>query len=103
MFDDLAAFYHENVVSASIDYREVYGSGIVGRSRDLRSALIAATALFHLREHLPRGKRLSRAEVETGCSDYGILGDIVNAAKHKTVTNPTPHGAPLVVPPRTSS
>jgi len=27
MFDDLAAYYHENAVSAFIDYREIRSSG----------------------------------------------------------------------------
>jgi hypothetical protein len=96
MFDDLAAYYHENVVAAFIDYREIRGSGTAGRSRDVRGALIAASALFHLREHLPRKGRLARADAEKLCPDYGLLGDIVNAAKHKSVSQPTPHGAPLV-------
>jgi hypothetical protein len=96
MFDDLAAYYHENVVSAFIDYREIRSSGTAGRSRDVRGALIAATALFHLREHLPRNNQLTRSDAEKLCPDYGLLGDIVNAAKHKSVSAPTPHGAPLV-------
>ncbi len=96
MFDDLAAYYHENVVSAFVDYRDTSKDGLAGRSRDLRSALIAATALFHLREHLPKTVALTRAEVERLCPDYALLGDVVNAAKHKSVTQNTPHGAPLV-------
>ena len=95
MFDDLVAYYHEDVVDAFVSYRDKSGDGIAGRSRDLRGALIAATALFHFREHLPQ-KTPSRAEIETQCPDYALLGDIVNAAKHKTVNNMTPHGPPLV-------
>lgn len=96
MFDDLAAYYHENVVSAFLEYRDRSVNGVAGRSRDLRGALIAATALFHLREHLPESGAPSRADVERACPDYGLLGDVVNAAKHKNLTSRTPHGAPLV-------
>ena len=96
MFDDLAAYYHENVVSAFVEYRDRSKDGIAGRSRDLRSALIAATALFHLREHLPKPEALSRADIERACPDYALLGDIVNVTKHKSLTGSTPHGPPLV-------
>lgn len=96
MFDDLAAYYHENVVAAFIAYRNTSKDEVAGSSRDLREALVAATALFHLREHLPKPGVLSRTEVERMCSDYALLGDVVNAAKHKSATKKTPHGAPLV-------
>ncbi|MFZ4703466.1 MAG: hypothetical protein ACOYMG_25775 [Candidatus Methylumidiphilus sp.] len=95
MFDDLVAYYHENVVAAFVAYRETSKDGIAGRSRDIREALIAANALFHFREHLP-GRPLSRADVERQCADYALLGDIANTAKHKEITQNTPHGAPLV-------
>ena len=95
MFDDLAAYYHENVVSSFVAYRDISKGGVAGRSRDLRDALIAATALFHLREHLPTGAP-SRSDVERLCPDYALLGDVVNAAKHKSLTAKTPHGPPLV-------
>lgn len=95
MFDDLTAYYHENVVSSFIEYRDICNDGVAGRSRDLRAALNAASALFHLREHLPTGS-LSRADVERLCPDYALLGDVVNASKHKALNGKTPHGAPLV-------
>lgn len=96
MFDDLATFYNENVVSAFVDYREISKSDTTGRSHDLRRAIISAAALFDLREHLPKSAQPSRADVEKLCPDYGLLADIVNAAKHKSISIPTPHGAPLV-------
>lgn len=95
MFDDLTAYYQENVVSSYIEYRDICNDGVAGRSRDLRAALTAATALFHLREHLPTGS-LSRAAVERLCPDYALLGDVVNASKHKALNSMTPHGAPLI-------
>lgn len=96
MFDDLAAYYHDNVVTEFVDYRATSNDGVAGRSRDLRRALVAATALFHLREHLPTPGAPSRGDVEQQCPDYALLGDVVNAAKHREITHGTPHGAPLV-------
>jgi hypothetical protein len=95
MFDDLAAYYHENVVAPFVEYRDICNDGVAGRSRDLRAALNAALALFHLREHLP-GTPPSRARIECLCPDYALLGDVVNASKHKALSGSTPHGAPLV-------
>jgi hypothetical protein len=95
VFDDLTAYYHENVVSSFIEYRDICNDGVAGRSRDLRAALNAASALFHLREHLST-ESLSRADVERLCPDYALLGDVVNASKHKALNGKTPHGAPLV-------
>lgn len=96
MFNDLAAYFYENVVSSFLEYREIKASGTAGGSRDIRSALVAASALFHIREHLPPGNALSRTAIERLCSDYGVLGDIVNASKHSAISGRTPHGAPLV-------
>ena len=84
MFDDLTAYYHENVVASFIEYLDICNDGVAGRSRDLRAALAAASALFHLREHLPTGS-LSRTDVERFCPDYALLGDVVNASKHKAL------------------
>jgi hypothetical protein len=96
MFDDLTAYYHDNVVTEFADYLNASRDGVAGRSRDLRKALVAATALFHLHEHLPTPGRPSRADAEKACPDYALLGDVVNAAKHKEINKTTPHGAPLV-------
>jgi hypothetical protein len=94
MFDDLVAQYHEGVVAAFLEYRTVATDGVAGRSRDLRRAMEAATVLFHFREHLPGPP--NRAEVEAQCPEYALLGDMVNATKHKVVDRNTPHGPPLV-------
>lgn len=96
MFDDLAAYYHENIVSAYIDYRDIKNSGIAGRSKDIRKAIIAASALFHLREHIPPPNQTSRSATERQCPEYGLLADIVNATKHKNISSQTPHGLPLI-------
>jgi hypothetical protein len=96
MFDDFNAFYDENVIDTYIAYRGTSTDGVAGRSRDLREAVVAASALFHLREHLPAAHAMTRRTVEQLCPDYALLGDLVNAAKHASVTMVTHHGAPLV-------
>lgn len=96
MFDDLTAYYCEYVVSAYIYYRDIKRSGTAGSSRDIRNAIIAASALFHLREHLPMPNQPTRPATEKLCPEYGLLGDIVNAAKHKSISQKTPHGSPLL-------
>lgn len=96
MFDDFSAYYYSNVVLAYDDYRTVSKSKTMGNSNDLRSALNAATALFHVREHIAKDMRPTRSDTEALCPDYALIGDIVNATKHKLITQTTPHGAPLV-------
>lgn len=96
MFDDFNAFYGENVVDTYVAYRDTSNDGVAGRSRDLREAVVAASALFHLREHLPSAHVITRSQAESLCPDYALLGDLVNAAKHASVTRNTPHGKPLV-------
>lgn len=82
MFDDLAALFYENVVAAFTDYSKIKHDDAYGRSKDLRAAVIAATALYHFREHVPQQYRKSRREVAKLCPDYDLLGDVVNAGKH---------------------
>ena len=96
MFDDLHAYFYENVRVAYREFKERLAEPRAGRSIDLRLAVAASEALFHLREHLPEAYALSRAEAEAKCSDFALVGDIANASKHRTVTRPTPHGTPLV-------
>ncbi|WP_133300279.1 hypothetical protein [Paraburkholderia lacunae] len=96
MFDDLAAYFYENVVQSFDEYRDAKASGVAGRSNDIRKALIAASALFHLREHLPSGCKMSRFKAERRCPEYGLLADIANASKHRKLTADTPHGRALV-------
>lgn len=90
MFDDLRAYFYENVVSAYMQYKEARKKPVAGRSTDLRLAINAATALYHLREHLPQQNGKTRKCLSHICPDYDLLGDIVNASKHKKVTRGTP-------------
>ena len=76
VFDDLRAYFYENVVATFNAYFEVKRNGLYGASRDLRAAIVAATALYHLREHIPTAHQESRAELAQICPDYDLLGDI---------------------------
>jgi hypothetical protein len=86
VFDDIAALFHENVVDSFTGYLDSRRTGKAGRSRDLRAAIAAATALYHFREHLPSTFPKSRADIVRECPDYSLLGDVVNASKHKELT-----------------
>lgn len=90
MFDDLAAYFYENVVTAYMQFKEAREKPVAGRSTDLRLAINAATSLYHLREHLPQQNAKTRKSLSLLCPDYDLLGDIVNASKHKEVTRGTP-------------
>ena len=90
MFDDLAAFFYENVVAAFTDYSKIRQNDPYGRSRDIRAAIDTATSLYHLREHIPAQYRKSRSEVAKLCPDYDLLGDVANAAKHDDLTRGKP-------------
>lgn len=96
MYDDLVAHYHENVIQPYLAFRSALRSKKLAHSQDLRLAITCASALFHFREHLPKEIGLTRSAAEKNCDDYAVLGDIVNAVKHKSLTGNTPHGAPLV-------
>src|SRR5881394_643438 len=90
MFDDIAALFHENVIAAYERYLETKESNVAGRSRDLVDALSAATALYHFREHLPAVLAKTRHQIANHCPDYDLLGDVVNAGKHRELTRGTP-------------
>lgn len=86
MFDDFEAYFHENVWDGYRNYSKVKKSLKAGKSNDLNTALIAASAIFHLREHLPREKSQSYASIVQRCPDYELLGNVVNASKHHILT-----------------
>lgn len=90
MFDDLAAYFHENVVAAYEEYLHIRATQKAGRSSDVRSGITAASALYHFREHLPCTYPKTRADVVLSCPDYALLGDVVNASKHRNLTRGTP-------------
>ena len=96
MFDDLASMFYNNVVAAYGAYVTSRDSDLSGRSSHTRTAIDAATALFHFREHLPEAHAKTRAEVAAECPDYRLVADVVNAAKHHVLTRTTSEGLPLV-------
>lgn len=87
---DLAAYFYQHVFLAYHHYAEVKNDQVMGDNRDRREAINAGAALYHLREHIPAPFRKSRAKLAAKCPDYDLLGDIVNAAKHKQLTRGTP-------------
>ena len=96
MFDDLPSLFYNNVVLAYDRYVSIRDGTTWGHDRHTRSALDAATALFHFREHLPQEYKKQRAQVVAECADYRLVADVANAAKHRTLTNRTSEGEPLV-------
>jgi hypothetical protein len=88
--EKLYAFFYETVVLAYDAYKTLRREPKAGTHNDLKSALTAATAAYHFREHLPNPHKKSRSEIEAICPDYGLLGDVVNASKHKDVTRGKP-------------
>jgi hypothetical protein len=87
MFNDLATYFYHAVVGDFEDYLDGLKSTSSGRSRDVRKAVTSAEALYHFREHLPTSASLTRRQIATNhCLDYDLLGDVVNAIKHKEVT-----------------
>lgn len=90
MFDDLEALFYENALAAYNALCESLDSDSAGESTDLRLAVNAATALYHLREHFPEALQKSCDELTTRCPDYGLLGDIANASKHGQLDRGTP-------------
>jgi len=90
MFQTINNYFYHNVVADYLAYLETRKSKPFGSSHDLRAALAAATSLYHFREHLPTSHRLSRDEASLRCSDYGIIQDVTNAAKHRLLTKGNP-------------
>lgn len=86
MFDDIHAYFHENVLSSYLDYKKRRNEHNVGRNVDLKKALIAANSLYHFREHLPSKYKKKREEFALLCEDYDLLGDVVNVSKHNKLT-----------------
>lgn len=91
--EELAAYFYQHVFLAYHRYRQVKNDHLMGDNKDRREAIDAAVALYHMREHVPRPFRKSRAQLAALCSDYDLLGDIVNAAKHNVLTRGTPQVA----------
>lgn len=90
MFDDLAAHFHENVITPYEEYLAEKRERKSGRSRDLRLGLVAASAMYHFREHLQPPHATDVNAIVGQCPDYAILKGVVNAFKHGQLTRGTP-------------
>jgi hypothetical protein len=93
MYDDVAALFREDVLAAFNIYLDTRKNGVSGKSQDLRTAVDAATALYHFREHMPAAVKKTWQEVVRLCPDFQLLGDVVNVSKHHLLTR----GAPQVL------
>jgi hypothetical protein len=90
MFNDLAVYFHQKVWKDYKTYADTIKDGKSGVNNDLRLAIHAAESLYHLREHIPQVQQKSRDEIARTCPDYGLLGDIYNTAKHRSLTRGNP-------------
>lgn len=86
MFDNLKSFFFENLIIPYKEYLINKKKSTLGLSKDLKFALNLASALYHVREHFPENIRKSRSEIAKICPDYNLLADVVNAYKHKSLT-----------------
>jgi len=83
MFDDLAATFYNNIVAAYDEYVGHRDSPEAGRDKHLRTAVAAAIALYHFREHLPASLNTAIENLEQASSDYALIRGVTNASKHK--------------------
>ena len=90
MYDDIAALFHEGALQSYQEFIDTITSGVKGQSRHIKSAVNAATALYHIREHLPQNHQKSRSTISQLCPDYDLAADIANVSKHSSLTRGTP-------------
>jgi hypothetical protein len=90
MFDNINAYFIENILIPFKDYLRLKEKDEIGLSLDLRTAINLATNLYHLRENLPKSIQLSRNAQSKICKDYSLLGDIVNCSKHREIDRNNP-------------
>jgi hypothetical protein len=90
MFDDPEALFYDNVLASYQAFIESLESDPHGQHHDTRLAINAATALYHYREHVGAVISKTRKALAQACPDYDLLGDIVNASKHGTLTKGAP-------------
>lgn len=92
MFDNLANTFYLNAVAAYDEYVKHRDANVAGLDRHTRSAVAAAIALYHFREHLPAGIRPTVQGATEACPEYALIQGVANAGKHSAVTR----GQPLV-------
>lgn len=84
MFYSAADTFYKNVVAAYDEYVAHRDSCEAGQEQHLRTAVGAAVALYHFREHLPAGLKAGSKKLEERWADYALLRGVTNASKHKT-------------------
>lgn len=90
MFANARKFYVENVLPSYQDFIEHRESNDWGENQLLRKGIVAATSLFHLREHIPTNIKPSKANLKSQYPDYGLIADIANVSKHHELTSDNP-------------
>lgn len=92
MFENPRKYYFENVIPSYLDFIEHRKSNEWGQEQLLRKGIIAATSLFHFREHIPENIRPTKSQLKRQYPEYGLVGDITNASKHNVIS----HDSPLI-------
>lgn len=88
--EKLYATFHDTVLVPYTEYKTLRKERKAGRQADLNAARMAATAAYHFREHLPKRYKKSHPAMTALCTDFSLLGDVVNALKHGILTKGTP-------------
>jgi len=86
MFVNARKYYVENVLPSYQDFIEHRESNDWGENQLLRKGIVAATSLFHLREHIPTNIQPSKANLKSQYPDYRLIADIANVSKHHELT-----------------
>jgi len=90
MFANARKFYVENVLPSYQDFIEHRESNDWGENQLLRKGIVAATSLFHLREHIPTNIQPNKANLKSQYPDYRLIADIANVSKHHELTSDNP-------------
>lgn len=83
-------YFTQNVLPACTAFFEARDQNRFGEKQLVRLGTTAASALFHLREHVPEVFRPSKEELAERCPEYGLIADVANASKHGALTRGSP-------------
>lgn len=91
MYDNPKWQFHEDLIASYNELVTQLNAGPFGMNKGLKAAVQAASSLYHFREHLPPGIKLTSSQVKSQCPAYSLLEDITNISKHHALTrgNPT--------------
>lgn len=90
MWTNFENYFHENIIEKFKEYKSIIKSRKKGLNKDLRVTLEMASVLYHLREHLPKHINQDLLYYTNLCSDYELIGNIANVAKHKEINRNNP-------------